>query len=426
MQRLMDDSGYFLSRTNPIANIDQRDIEATAIRIFARSDVQVAVKRAERMYQLVTDRRLSAEQMAMCGPAARDFSFKSVIMAVNSDPARPRVVRKNCPAGKWLGNDVPPSKWGGDNPDNAYRIIPLAHWMRYELRGQRQPNPSTYVTFQQVGDSNTTVTLGSLEQQDVKIAADGSYVITLDGDPANGRTNHFTLHRDVKYLFIRDSLGDWRQEPDALRIHKLDGPTHPALDDEELARRAIHNIIYDVYQAWYYSQIFTNVDPDEMDEPRGAGPSGGLVSQLGSHGHFKLNDDDAILITAEGGGANYRNVVLHDMWLRSLDFRNYQSHLNNVQTAPDADGRFTYVISIKDPGIQNWLDPAGTHEVLVLYRWQGLPNGSATKPPAISTRRVKLSELAAALPPGVKKVTPEERRALQARRVAEFDRRFAV
>lgn len=248
----------------------------------------------------------------------------------------------------------------------------------------------------------------------------------MDETPANGRRNHFTLHPDVQYLFIRDSMGDWTQEPDALRIFNLDSPSAPPPDDELLAKRAIRTIRNDIYEGWFYGRIFQNVHPDEMDEPRGAGPSGGLVSQLGSHGHFKLGDDDAIMFTAETGGAHYRNVVLHDMWLRSLDFRNYQSHLSDGQMAPDADGRFTYIISRRDPGIQNWLNPAGTHEVLVLYRWQGFSSDTLPRPPRIVTRRIKLSELADALPAGVKKVTPEQRRAQLAKRAAEFDLRFAV
>jgi len=43
-----------------------------------------------------------------------------------------------------------------------------------------------------------------------------------------------------------------------------------------------------------------------------------------------------------------------------------------AQSYLGADGRYRYVISARDPGIENWLDTEGHRRGLVFMRWQGL------------------------------------------------------
>ncbi|SCW61154.1 hypothetical protein SAMN02927924_01643 [Sphingobium faniae] len=421
----LETGDYFLSATNPVANVDQRDLERLAMRLFDRPDVRAARAKAGIMWRRVADRLMPPDQMAMIDDHVSDYCFKSTLVAANTDANHPRVLRVYSEGAEWLGHKTPGAKWGGDNPNNAYRIIPIAAGGRYEVTGERQVEPSTYVTFQLVSNSTTSATLASLEQLDMEIGNDGRYVLTLDGTPADGRPNHLQIPEGTLYLFIRDSMGDWeRQQPDALRVRRLDPPARGPLSEDELAATAIRNILSDVFYAYYAQRLFFN-GPQIMTPPEGAGSVGGLVTQQGSLGHFTLQDDDAVIITANSAGATYRDIVLHDLWLRSLPNRDNQMSLTNAQMAPDADGRFTYVLSIGDPGVHNWLDPRGLHDVLILHRWQGFPDSKAP-PPAIESRRVSLADLDAALPPGVARVTPDERRAQIARRQAAYDRRFAV
>lgn len=417
--------GYFLSGINPVANVDQRDLERLSLRLFERQDVRAACEKAAIAWRRVSDRLMPPDQMALFDDHVSDYCFRCIMVAANTDANYPRVLRVYAEGAEWFGHKTPGAKWGGDNPDNAYRIIPVAAGARYEVKGQRQNEPSTYVTFQIVGNSTTSATLASLEQLDMDIANDGSYTLTLDSTPANGRRNHLTIPEGALYLFIRDSMGDWeRQAPDALRVRRLDPPTRGPLTEDELAATAIRNILSDIYYAYYAQRLFFN-GPQMMTPPEGAGSVGGLVTQQGSLGHFTLSEDEAVIITANAAGATYRDIVLHDLWLRSLPNRNNQMSLTNAQMAPDADGRFTYVIAMRDPGVHNWLDTCGLHDVLVLHRWQGFPDPRAD-PPMIESRKVSLSRLATALPPGVVRTTPDERRRQIARRQAAYDRRFAV
>ena len=81
-----------------------------------------------------------------------------------------------------------------------------------------------------------------------------------------------------------------------------------------------------------------------------------------------------------------------------------QTSLNNAQTKIDADGGVRIVISKKDPGVANWLDTTGRAEGTFVLR-----NYNATSAPVPTTRKVKFSELAKALPAGTTTVSPEQR-----------------
>ena len=169
----------------------------------------------------------------------------------------------------------------------------------------------------------------------------------------------------------------------------------------------------------------------------GAAPGASAVSALGCEAAGvlspealralgqRLEDDEAMVVTATDGGAAFRDFVLHDVFYLSIEYWNLQTSLNAGQMAADADGRHTFVIAHEDPGVHNWLDTGGLHEIFALHRWQGLPNDGAA-PPQITSEVVPLKDLARALPQGVRTVTATERAAQLERRRREFTRRFEV
>ncbi len=421
----LPDEQYFLSATNPVANVDQRDLEQLTMRLLQRDDVKAACRMAHEMWVRVCDKTIAAEQNpARMNESIGSYCVKATMVAALSDPNHPRIMRVYTQDAQWFGHHMPCSKWGGDNPNNAYRLMAVSNDGQYELQGRRAAKPSTYVTFQLVGNTTTSLTMGSLEQMDMDIAADGTFTLTLDATPPNGRRNHLQIPPGTLFLFVRDSMGDWNEDPNWLRIHRLNPPTRGPLSEDELAKMAVRNITSDVFYAYYASRLFHNW-PQQMQPAVGSGNVGGLVTQVGSVGHFTIGDDEAVVITRNIAGAAYRDIVLHDELICSYDNRDHLSSYTNAQMKPDADGRVTYVLSLKDPGVHNWLDTAGFHDATILCRWQGLPKNGA-EAPVISSRVVKLAELEDALPSGVAKVTPAEREAQLAHRRATYDRRFQV
>ncbi|MEZ5734194.1 MAG: DUF1214 domain-containing protein [Novosphingobium sp.] len=414
---------YFFSSRNPVANRDQRDLEALAIELFARPDVQEARKRTAAEFARVTSNTVSPEVWAMFDDWIASYCFRSILMAVNSDANFPKVLRVYNPAGKWMGNDVPESRWGAENPDNCYRIIPMEYGGRYVVHGQMQDNPPSHSSYVLVADTNTSVTEGLLELQDMDVAADGSFTITLDETPANGRRNHIQLTPWARYLFNRDAMGDWMQTPHALRVERLNAPARNPLTLDELADRASRVMHDGVAQMYYWQRLIYNVPENEMKPPSLTGPSGGLLTQLSCAGRFKLADDEAFVVTTDPVDAAYFSLVCYDMWARSLEYRDHQTSLNNAMMAPDADGRFTFVLAATDPGVHNWLDTMGLHEFHAGFRWQGIAP-SERKAPAVITKLVKISELAGALPDGVSMVTASQRAKQMLERQRAYDRRF--
>ena len=101
--------------------------------------------------------------------------------------------------------------------------------------------------------------------------------------------------------------------------------------------------------------------------------------------------------------------------------------LNSAQMAADADGRFTYVVAHRDPGVHNWLDTTGLNELLAVHRWQSLPHDmDVSSQPALTCRTIRFDQLDKVLPAGVRRVSAAERQAQVARRTAGFERRFTA
>jgi hypothetical protein len=84
----------------------------------------------------------------------------------------------------------------------------------------------------------------------------------------------------------------------------------------------------------------------------------------------------------------------------------------------DTDGKLRAVVSLEDPGVPNWLDPAGYTEGTIYGRWYECD----TEPlPAI--HRVPLTQLRDHLPANTPSVRPQERAAEIRERVRAAQRR---
>jgi hypothetical protein len=264
--------------------------------------------------------------------------------------------------------------------------------------------------------------------KDVDINDDGTFVITIDREPANGRRNHLQSTVDTLRLFIRDSRTDWAQVPNDYRIRRLDPPTAPPLTTDEKAQMAKRFIIDDVAMNFWFRQMVGFLDPNTIHGPDNTGMIGGMVTQKILRGRLDLEDDEAYVLTMGSGGSKYWVLVLYDWWLMSGDFWSHTSSLNTGQSVANPDGTYTYVFSIKDPGVHNWVDTEGLHHSLFMNRWQQLPqtaDGAGGNPWAEGSL-VKLVDLEQVMPAGTKWVTPEERKAQLAERVGLFNKRHEI
>jgi hypothetical protein len=277
------------------------------------------------------------------------------------------------------------------------------------------------------GDDGFTTSQSHLDGGDIRVGPDGYFTITVGPEQPDRRPNHLQTFPGSRFVFTRESRSDWRQIPASLAIRRLDSSTSSPRSDDEIAGKAARLMAEGIGPIDGILKIWRSLEPNTIAMPRRTADFGGFVSQQITMARLRLRDDEAFVVTIGHGGAAFRNFVAHDFWLRSVDYWNITGSMNNSQGAPNADGfSTTYVVSLDDPGVHNWIDPGGLREVNLIHRWQGLPRapGNGTGP-AASGQLTMLGDLDRHLPRDMKRVTREERAAQLADRLATFQLRFA-
>lgn len=417
---------YFLSPHNPIANADQIWVEQAALRLLERDDVKQAVQQARFLWATVSE-TASDEAKALLDDFIAEYGLNYVIKAANSDANHPRVVQNWMLEHEWFGHRIGAARIGGDNPDNGYRLIPVEHGASYRIDGRQLGSGPADVSWTIVANSGTSMTLASLDNEDLVVNDDGTFTVTVDEQPANGRPNHLQTQRGAMFLFIRDALGDWDSErANAIRVTSLNPPSSAPISDDEMAWRAIDWMLRDVSLYYWFTMLTHGKRANRLIPPQRSGGVGGLRSQFGCYGTLKIAGDEAYVMKVSPGNAAFRDIVVHDWWHRSIMPDTGTGSLNNAQIAADENGNFTFAIGPTDPGIHNWLDTGGLHETILLHRWQGVPRATPEQlmPRLISEELVKLSDIERATR-GAKKVTPAERGQQITQRKASYAARLS-
>lgn len=424
---MIETNDYYLSPRNPTANVDQRDLEAHAIRILQYQQIQQAkMQIAMRWKMMLNGLEIPSEAWQRFDQYVEGYVFRHVLLAVNSDPNYPRVLSNIAgPEHTWFGMDVPGAR-GGDGPDSNYTVIPIAPYVRYEITGKRLDPAPADAPFVLFGSPSFSVAMASLELEDMQFESDGSFVITLGPEPAEGRQNHIQTNPDALLVLARDYRSDWQQVPLCYRVKRLDPPTAEPLSSEQIANRAVRWLLNDM--PIHYSQIVSvmKFPANTFTPPVNSGNAGGLASHAASFARLQLTEDDAYVITASPGAAGFHCIGLYDAWTMTLDYGNHTASLNPAQRVANLDGSTTYIVSLRDPGFHNWLDPVGYSEPMVLHRWHKLPrNPEAETKHTIHGELVKLKDLESVLPANMRRCSPEQRKQQIAERQASYALRFA-
>ena len=416
---------FFLSSENPVATIEQRDVEERARCLVERPEFQRArVAAAHRWRNAVG--YPARHQMSSFDSMIDEYVFHHALWAANSDPCYPKVTRVLAPPHHWFGHDVPGSRWGGESPDVIYRVVPIEHGGTYEIIGCSATRDPQMSVFSLMADNTAQpVTQKFIDSVDIVADDNGKFVITIDPTPARGRSNHLQTRPGADWLNIRDVIGDWLTEtPNALRVRRVDDRHRAPLPDEELTERGVRRLSDGVFFAYYCSRSGSVQPPNEMRLPVSSALTSGLSNQLGTKANLLLDDDQALVVDTTDGGARFRNAVLHDIFSMTMTYWSHTTSLNMTQMGADDDGRFTLVIAHEDPGVHNWLDTCGLNEMIFGHRWQSFPPDGDREPPSIKAHTVKFHDIDAALPPGVRRISANERRDQLARRATGFERRF--
>lgn len=396
--------------------------------------------------------------------AIDEYALASAFSQQILNPMDPAVVTQVAPPHSWYGSDVDGSRLLYDNPDTIYRFIAVNKTAKYVITGRVYEDIPADTTFSVLeGIAGTTSTI--LTFNDLDISEDGTFVITVSGDPAEpGQRNHLQLTSNSTLIAARNTLGDWNSEnPMELAVHRVGGPPNslfaqlggfvllgslvnnnplltslvsliPPLHIAEtpLVRGILTSLIMVVRganeQAKYMALATTDPDTGELRAPnvmtQPASNAEFLANQLQSNGYFQLADDEALVLTIDPGSAGFFTVPVYNVWTITDDYWNQQTSLNNHQAVANPDGTYTMVVSLADPGVANWVSTGGLNQGIISMRFQNLDSES-TDVPSVQSVVVKLDDLDGHLPAGTVHVTPAQRTAQLAARKAGFDKRWA-
>jgi len=300
------------------------------------------------------------------------------------------------------------------NPDDIYVQTPIRGDLTYRVSGNRGTCKILSFTTQ-AALSGTMDEMprpnghNELDANDLGIGLGEDFEIVFSAERPAGHTGHWApIAREARGMYLRYRMYDWANETDpVLSIECLDPvPPKPRLAPGEILDRiremarfpARKTKLYYAMQNGVMERVGWNVfEPIRMP--------GALVKQTYWPANFQFDPDEALIVETEiPARAPYWNIQLNDPYFNALEYVYRLSSTNGAMARLSSDGKFRAVIALDDPGVPNWLDPAGYTEGGIYGRWY-----DCDSEPLPTIRRVKLAELRDHLPADTPVVTPEER-----------------
>lgn len=300
------------------------------------------------------------------------------------------------------------------NPDDLYLYTPIRGDLTYKVSGNRgtililsfttQRNMSGMVDdIAQIGGHN------DLDDADIVYEANGDFELIFSvARPAGWSGNWAPIDSGATGMMVRLRSYDWVNEIDpTLSIECLDPvPPKPRLRPEQILERIQEMAKFPARKTRSYYRMqngvkdrvgFNIFEPIRM--------KGALTKQVYWPACFQFNADEALIIETEiPDHAPYWNIQLNDPYFNALEYVYRLSSTNGAMARLSSDGKLRAVIALTDPGVPNWLDPAGYTEGGIYGRWY-----DCSSAPVPTIKRVKLDELRAHLPDDTPTVTLEER-----------------
>ncbi len=287
-------------------------------------------------------------------------------------------------------------KMGADNPDNHYLNATVSGAHEYVIRGHRGSVKFLAFATQagHYGRGGGLPPTGNINARDLVIESDGTFEIHVSVTPRE--KNWLPMKPESGLLIVRQTFGDRSKETLAkLSIERVDGPhrarplsAEQLVDGLDSASTLVAGASL-LFAKWARDfQAHSNQLPRFDQEV--SNKAGGDPTIAYYHSHWRLADDEALVIEAVPPKCDYWNFQLNNYWMESLDYRYHRIHLNSETCAYEPDGSLRIVVAHRDPGLRNWLSTVGHDQGTMCFRWV-----RAEHNPAPSTRVVKLSDLAA-------------------------------
>ncbi|WP_201358915.1 hypothetical protein [Mycobacterium paraintracellulare] len=406
---------------DPVATASQHEQELAALELIEHPTVKAAYRTVAETW--LGRAKASDAMRERFDGAFAEVMFSAAMWSSNQDKLRPKVSCITRLAHPVNGRRIPGSRWGIDNPDSVYRVIPISGDERYEIHGRVGEHRMTENYFT-LWDANMG-TVDVLNGRTMRVDSDGSFTITVDSEPANGRPNHVRSTPAAHEFYIRDVLLDWgRDDPNHLEVQRLGAPasTPPRTLDEQAEATAAMMDYFANFTGKLSHGVY-KMPANQFNLAWSADKIGAMRNQVYVMGRFDLGPDEAFVVDLNDGGAEYFTVPLSNVWGTTLELVDRTGSLNKAQSVPNQDGAYTYVISPVDPGVANWIDSDGLREAILTLRMAEFGENGPREDLGARGRVVKLDRLDAEVP-HLARVSPQQRAAQLAERRKGYLRRL--
>lgn len=319
---------------------------------------------------------------------------------------------------------APNRKLGGDAADlvylqawidgeSVYRITGnkgTARFLNFTVQGQRpekQPGtdvPSLHEPFGDIPEANL---FGHQLQTD----ADGNFELTIGGEQRE--SNWLPTTPGSRKLFLRQGFDRWDEKPAQLRIERIDRVEPRPLPTPQTMIEAMDwagHFVTGLMNDWpdHPYQYSPAVDPVNVNRFPGVAGGDAADAKRGraiAHLCWQLATDAALIVEFDSHDGFWM-VTNSGVFFNSMDYLYRPVSYTPSRTSVDSDGKVRLILSHDDCGYHNWLDTQGFERGNLTYRCL-LSQASTT----FSTKLVKRSVLASALPADAAKVSQHERAA---------------
>lgn len=315
------------------------------------------------------------------------------------------------------------------NPDDIYLYSPIRGDLTYRISGNRGTVKLMTLSVRHglvglIDDLSKQRDAVHLDHRDLEIAPDGEFevIFSVKPKPEGHKGNWVQFHPDVDMFMVRYRSYDWENEVDPrISIECLDTvPLKPRLGVDEIMARIKLMAGFPARYARTFMEMQNDIKASvgiNHFDPVSYG--GSLTRQIYLPAVFQFDEDEALILETDlPKEREYWNFQLNDPYFNAIEFVYRLSHTNGHFAHVASDGRFYAVISLNDPGVPNWLDPAGYTEGTIYGRWYDCDSH-----PTPTIKRVKAADIRKHLPADTPSVSPEERSEELRRRVRAAQRR---
>jgi len=315
------------------------------------------------------------------------------------------------------------------NPDDIYLYTPVSSNHRYRVSGSRGTvkmiafNTQSALAGMPGHIDMTGEFYADLDDRDLALEANGNFEILLSAEkPEDFSGNWLQIKPGAMVLMVRLRSYDWLNEVDPNLVIECLDPVGPKkrLSSKEIEERIRQMAAMPARATKLFYAMQNQIREKAGINTFQPAPIGGALSQqVYLPAIFEFNEDEVLILETELPEIRpYWNFQLNDPYFNAVEYVYRLSSTNGHFARLSSDGKFRAVISLTDPGVPNWLDPAGFTEGTIYGRWYDCDSC-----PTPTLKRVKFSELRSYLPADTPVVTAEERARELSDRVRACQRR---